>query len=142
MKREWDPVPWSHHPQTVKDTIRQAGFRPRAKRCFDNCGQFVMALRYTELAERFRYCEGFVQSCGVPIEHAWLLHDDRIVDLTLAEGRSLQYDAKLTLTVEQACTRIVELNRYGPLLNVEERNASLVELQRWLQQNNMNGMGA
>ena len=51
--------------------------RSKIKRCFDNCSK--LALRNKKL----EYVEGFVHSL-IPLEHAFLIYNGKVVDPTLA----------------------------------------------------------
>lgn len=65
--------------------------RVRPKQCYFNAQQIIL---HPALARRFQYVEGYVCDPVVnyPIEHAWLLLNGKVVDLTLrALGRTREY---------------------------------------------------
>lgn len=76
-------------------------FEPKA--CFLN--SMVLSIIDCDFEDRITYCEGFCSGrAGLPFPHAWVLLDDRVVDLTYStreesaqdfiEGRPPQADLK------------------------------------------------
>lgn len=75
---------WRHPAQLLAEHGRSmtfdassfAGARDARHECYANAGRRAILGDGT-------YCEGYVLVCGVPIEHAWLLMNGRVVDPTL-----------------------------------------------------------
>jgi hypothetical protein len=67
----------------VRDHEKGRVFAP--KQCFDNSMMMVLA----DQDDRLTYCEGYAMTGMIPVHHAWLTLDGRLVDLT----RSLRPEA-------------------------------------------------
>jgi len=132
-RQGWYPAPWSHHPQEVKDAIRQLGWRPKIKECYANCQRFAL---YSGLDVEYR--EGWVVS-GIALEHAWLIYKGSILDLTLNPDRGPKYLNSIVSTREEirehmfatgtyALIKSREVELIGPYANVyKELNAELAK---------------
>ncbi len=58
-------------------------FEPQAKQCFFNA-QYMSLMSSAQLGERLKYCEGFFcRKGGIPVHHAWLTLDGKLIDVTL-----------------------------------------------------------
>jgi hypothetical protein len=125
-KRGWCPVPWAHHPKEIRDELRRMRFRPKMKSCFENCQRFVM---HTMLD--VRYTEGYAVSM-IPVEHAWLTWNGRIIDLTLQDVHS--YLSGTQYTWGQVAKSISKTGVFGPV-NQSILNQTL--LARFLQPSGM-----
>lgn len=111
----WAPVRWSHHPPVIKQLIHKGGFRPKAKSCFENCVQLVMAALGSQYEDDIRYCEGWVTSkVLLATKHAWLLYCGEIVDLTLVGRKDIQYGRPVIMTPKQVVEALRTVGTYGP----------------------------
>jgi len=110
--RGWCPVPWSHLPPEIKAEIRRIGFVPKMKSCYENCARFVL---YTELPG-IEYHEGYASGAsllGIPIEHAWLTWNGKVVDLTLPPGG--EYHESHTYTKDEIRKTLCRTMVWGPV---------------------------
>lgn len=58
-------------------------FEPKAKQCFFN-SQYMSLILGAQLGARLKYCEGFFcRKGGIPVHHAWLTLDGKLIDVTL-----------------------------------------------------------
>ena len=64
--------------QDVVERIRWA-YRAEIRQCYKNAADLVILLGHTE---KVSYVEGYVLSCGIPIEHAFVRVGDKYVDPT------------------------------------------------------------
>lgn len=108
----WAPARWSHHPAAIKELIHAAGFRPKVKACYDNCGKLMLAAWQTEHAPDLRYCEGLVHRI-VSVPHAWVRYRGEVVDLTVTDG-GVTYEQQLELTPAQLVEAVRKAGRFGP----------------------------
>lgn len=55
----------------------------KVKECYKNCWRY---------AWQYKYYEGYIEVCGIPIEHAWLIDsENNVIDPTLAiRGKRLE----------------------------------------------------
>lgn len=106
-RRGWCPVPWAHHPPEIRNEIRRIGFRPKMKSCFENCQRFVI-----DTTLDVQYHEGYVISM-IPMEHAWLTWNGKIVDLTIPDVQ--EYLKSNVYTWEQITRSIVRTGVFGPI---------------------------
>jgi hypothetical protein len=81
--------------EEVRDEVAGRVFAP--KQCFDN--SMMMALADPD--DRFAYCEGYAYTGTLPVHHAWLTLDGRLVDLT----RSLRPEASQEFMASKAPQR-------------------------------------
>lgn len=58
---------------------------PDTRRCFENCIQAAYVGRGSDI--QLQYCEGYAHLIGKPVEHAWLLIGDRVVEITTPNRR-------------------------------------------------------
>ena len=96
--REFAP-PVTARPKGIKKGRDKQCFR-NAYRLMDRCG--------------YRYVEGFVMACGIPIHHAWVIDEkDNVIETTWAEvGQAyygIEFDEKFINTV------VLETRTYGVL---------------------------
>ena len=138
LKRQgWCPVPYRHHPKPIKDAIRCLRFRPQLKQCYRNAQ--LLFLSSKDLGLDLKYMEGWcVQTeVGLPFEHAWLIWQGQIVDLTLM-SHEYEYQFSVESSVEEVreflvrsgghrCIKRKQLveHLWGPLLNSKTLNAVL-----------------
>jgi hypothetical protein len=108
MSRGYATVPWGHHPKAIRDELRRMGLRPMLKSCFRNCQAF--ALR-TELPVEYR--EGWVLSLGVPLEHAWLNYEGKIVDLTIYDQTGIKHLGSVSCSKREILLAMASHNCYG-----------------------------
>ena len=135
-KNGWAPVPWSHHPDDIKDLIREAGFRPAAKACYTNCGKLVLAARLSQYEPDVVYCEGtFHRDETIAVPHAWLRYCGRIVDLTIVDGTAEQYEQRLELTPAEVAERCHETGRFGPFAGPDPNVEALARYNAILARN-------
>lgn len=81
----WSPVPFKHHPDHVKNAIKQCNFRPKAKNCFSNAQKLVIG----SLNHNFRYVEGIIASV-IPIVHAWVIDENDVHhDITICPAPTI-----------------------------------------------------
>lgn len=116
--RGWCPVPWAQHPQAIKDLIRLGCFRPKMKSCFENCLRLVLTAARRNRESGLFYCEGWAGSL-IPMEHAWLLFNGEIVDLTLPD-RDVEYGEHRCFTPAEAVAGLVRTCVWGPISNLSE----------------------
>lgn len=128
----WAPVPWAHHPLVVRELIRDAGFRPKVKDCYSNCGKLLLACLDTEYERDFLYCEGrFHRHDIMGVPHAWLRYRGELTDLTIVD-RAGRYEQLLELTPEQFAERCNEAGRFGPFVPPDPRLESVAAFNRVL----------
>jgi hypothetical protein len=112
-------VKWKHHPDTVRDVIKREHFRPKLKSCFENCGRFCIGALRFNYAKHFTYCEGWVETAGAHLQHAWLLYKGtELVDLTLVDKDDVTYGEHRTMTCKEVRDKIVEAGTYGPFVDL------------------------
>lgn len=120
-KQGWYPARWSHHPKEIRDALKAMRYRPRIKSCWQNSQVFFLRCNLelqNPIAKNLFYCEGWIDTVGVPMEHAWLLYKDEILDLTLAENdrRKVVYiGCGLTYTVDEVLAHLRESKFYSPV---------------------------
>lgn len=114
----WAPVRWAHHPEAIKELIRDAGFRPRAKGCYTNCGKLILACRLSEYEPDLMYCEGVLHRGEIGVPHAWVLYCGEVVDLTVTDSGCWR-EEKLRLTPEQFAERCYAAGSFGPFADPE-----------------------
>jgi len=79
FKKGWYPAVTKHHPKEIKKELKRLSFRPGIKECFRNSQYFIM-FAHPDLELEYR--EGWVQR-HIPFEHAWLVYQGEVLDLTL-----------------------------------------------------------
>lgn len=84
------------------------------KSCFTNCSRLAITARGTPYESCIRYCEGWVEAEFGPFEHAWILLEGRIVELTLAPDRLVQYGEHRVLTPTEVVVRCGQIGHFGP----------------------------
>jgi len=92
--------------------IVPVGMLDTPKQCFMNCQKSVTD------HEAYRYCEGMAMSEGLPmpVHHAWLTVDDKVLDPTWAKftKRTIYYG--VTLKTEAVEIQLLKVQRYQPML--------------------------
>lgn len=58
---------------------------PDTRRCFENCIQAAYVGRGSDI--QLQYCEGYADLSMKPVEHAWLLIENRVVEITTPNRR-------------------------------------------------------
>lgn len=116
-EKGWGPVKWGHHPDIVKKVIRQAHWRPLKKACYENCGRFILAARRQGRMRGLEYAEGWIETLGVHIPHAWLVYKGEILDLTLHDRGDVTYGEHRVMSAKQVEEEILEHRRFGPFLD-------------------------
>lgn len=116
----YGPVKWGHHPDLVKTVIRKAHFRPLKKACYENCGRFLMHARRQGRSQPFEYAEGWIQTVGVYLPHAWLIYHGEVVDLTIPDTSKVIYCEHRVMTPKQVAEEMLERGRFGPFLDCME----------------------
>jgi|AntDeeMinimDraft_6_1070357.scaffolds.fasta_scaffold06662_4 hypothetical protein len=94
VKHGWCPVPWKHHPEPIKEALRGMGWKPQLKQCFYNSQRFLVTARQMGLDLDLEYHEGYAQTL-IPFEHAWLVYEGEVLDLTLPPDREPVYHDSL-----------------------------------------------
>lgn len=61
-----------------------AGTRGKVHECYKNAGQLA-------LDDDGTYCEGYVSVHGVPLEHAWIWKNGRVIDPTVTPKGITEY---------------------------------------------------
>ena len=66
----------------VQKTLDSLGFMPRSKECYYNAQLMIL----NDYEKRLSYCEG-IAYCGlIPLNHAWLTINEKVIDLTWKDG--------------------------------------------------------
>ncbi len=116
-RRGWAPALWAHHPPEVKRAIWWMGWRPQVKQCFSNCQRFVLGVQRLApmgIDLEVEYREGWVHTV-IPMEHAWLIYEGRVLDLTLDPNRDVEYLCSNIVSQEEILLRVVRTGEYGPV---------------------------
>lgn len=114
-RQGWYPAKWSHHPKAIKDALRDIGLRPQIKQCFANCQRLLLSDH--PIARELSYHEGYVQTV-IPIQHAWLVYGQAIVDLTLGPRVAINYLDSFAYTREEVRRKVIKTLTFGPVSEV------------------------
>ena len=128
QRNGWAPVRWAHHPDGIKRLIHDAGFRPKAKGCYTNCGKLLVACLDTEYESDLTYCEGVFRRGQFGVAHAWLRYRGEIVDLTIVDGNASQYEQQLEMTPERFAKQCYRVGNFGPFVPPDPRLEALAML--------------
>ena len=109
-KQGWYPVKWSHHPPEIKAALRAIGYRPRMKECYGNSQRLFLS---DLLVGDLEYVEGHAGNM-VPVQHAWLLYEGEVLDLTL-DNDTMRSDLVIKYTREQVRKTLVRTECFGPV---------------------------
>lgn len=129
--RGWCPVRWAHHPEPIKQLLRDTGIRPKMKGCYENCQRVMLSLH--PLVEELTYCEGYITTFLL-LDHAWLRYKGEIVDLTLEapRERSIVYPVEyVQYTPREIRRALFSTGYYQP---VDERRLAEVSPYRRMMQ--------
>lgn len=130
MRRQ---VRWAHQPAIVKELIRRGGFRPMQRDCFTNCSRLAIAARGTPYESCIRYCEGWATSrfggLELPLEHAWVQLEGRIVELTLPPDRLVQYGQHRVLSPAEVVVLCGQIGHYGPYHRLHEFHPHIAQIR-------------
>lgn len=107
-KNGWLPVPYNHHPEPVRRAIKAAHLRPAMKQCYQNSQRLMVCQNEV----KFKYYEGLVGSI-IPLQHAWLELDGKIVDVTL--DKPLEVLARYECSAEEIRLHMIQTRTYGPV---------------------------
>ena len=122
----WAPAPQDSLPDYVQDLLGRMGFEPRMKECFANCQRFMVdyarLVRRLGLEHEVEYHEGYVISL-IPFEHAWLVIDGTIVDITLGSDRDIRYLRSYTYSSDEINRNLAESGMYKPLTGHRDLHA-------------------
>lgn len=105
------PAKTDHLPQKVREVLDEIGLIPGIKECFANCQRFVVDVALYGLPLDVEYREGYVMSI-LPIEHAWLVVDGEVVDLTLDPDREREYLRSYAVPVDEIKRNMLEQKAY------------------------------
>lgn len=120
LSRGWCPVPWAHHPKPVRDAIRAIGFRPQMKQCWANSQRLFVENARRRLGLNLEYHEGLA-SYIMPFEHAWLVYEGEILDLTTIPGSEMTYLNSVVYTVEEVTDSMTRNGTYSPVSSPYEK---------------------
>ena len=68
----------SHEQLIIKKALKRIGFQPKKKQCFYNAQMIALS----DNSGQIKYCEGFAYSIAIPMNHAWLDINGKVVDVT------------------------------------------------------------
>lgn len=126
FKQGWCPVPWAHHPQPIKDAIREMRFRPQIKQCWANCQRLFLGNLSYNLGLELELWEGWATPM-IPIAHCWLKFEGEILDLTLPpRDTPVEYGPAYRVEAEDLIRSIVVTDTFAP---VDRRR--LYEISPW-----------
>jgi len=108
-KRGWAEALWAHHPPEVKAAIREMRWRPQVKQCFANCQRLALSRKL-----EVEYREGWIQTI-IPIQHAWLVFQGKVLEMTLDPGREVEYLDSYPVSMEELALSIIRRRSYGPV---------------------------
>jgi hypothetical protein len=77
-----------------------------------NCQRFAIGAKSIGLDVEYR--EGWVESI-IPIEHAWLIYEGKVLDLTLGEDREVTYRESTAYGVEEIIGNCVRTGAWCPV---------------------------
>lgn len=112
VKRGWCPVPWAHHPEPIKRAIRAMGWRPQMKQCFANSQRF--ALYADRHGIEVEYREGYASGL-IPFEHAWLMFEGRVLDLTIEPDGAVEYLKSYAVPTATILQHVVRTETFSPI---------------------------
>lgn len=93
--------------------------RPKIKQCFQNSQLFV-----TLMDVDAQYYEGFVLAGIIPVMHAWVVMDDKVIDFTLeACDRKLKREREsiyigVPIPNKFVGEKLIELRQYTPMAHM------------------------
>lgn len=119
MKYGWAPASQDHLPDVIQNALGEMGLEPRIKECFANSQRFVLDCQRYGLDLDVEYHEGWVLTI-IPIEHAWLMWEGEVLDLTLGPEKGVRYLESRTYTREEIIENMVETHMYTPLTEPQE----------------------
>jgi hypothetical protein len=126
-RQGWYPIPWRHHPAEVRDLIRVMRFRPQMKCCYMNSQRFLLGNQNLHAGLDLEYREGWIMKL-IPIQHAWLLYNGEVLDLTL-DSRETHYLKSIGSTIDQVLSHMIETGVYGEVVPYQE----LHQISPWLE---------
>jgi len=115
IRNGWYPAPQAHLPAEIRQALRRYGIRPAVGMCHRNSQRFMMDSDYEDpaLAARLTYCEGFASSGqSIWFQHAWLLIDGAMLDLTLEPDPAHEYIRRYTATVMEIARYLFAVKSY------------------------------
>jgi hypothetical protein len=117
-RQGWYPVQWRHHPPEIHELIRTLRFRPQMKCCYMNSQRLLVGNHHLDLGLDLQYREGWIQTV-IPIQHAWLLYNGQILDLTL-DSRETHYLESIGSTIDQVLGHMISTRTYSEVVPYRE----------------------
>lgn len=110
------PVDIDHLPEAIQKALRHLRIAPLMKECFANCQKLVFHNQHLETALDLEYHEGYAVGL-IPFEHAWLVFEGELVDLTIGPDRAypIEYRDSYTYSVQQVRDNVLETKMWTSL---------------------------